>query len=52
MPKYEVLQRWVNKLLLFCVIGFCMHSIYEACRAISDADKLLELKEVRGGDST
>lgn len=57
MPKYETLQLWVNKLISFCLLGFAVYSVYQACVSISRFGEPTPVrlnvpnKEVRGGNS-
>ena len=57
MPDYKTLQVWVNKLISFCLLGFAVYSVYQACASISvfEGPKPVRVeipsKEVRGGDS-
>lgn len=45
MPSYDVLQRRVNKLISFCLIGFAAYSIFCALDEIRISDRAYEFAQ-------
>ncbi|MHB1701132.1 MAG: hypothetical protein ACYCSN_13560 [Acidobacteriaceae bacterium] len=46
MPRYEVLQRWVNKLISFCLVGFAAYSLFCALDEIRISDRAYEFAQL------